>query len=141
MEGAIEWDTDDGLVIGNGSGQWIVQSGKFTPTATGILNVAATTAGEMKWSRIGNIVTVSGGITVDPTAAAGAQTIVQLDLPIASNFGASADAAGVCSSQNVTSESGAIYADAATDTLRISFNALSLANHAQSYVAQYEVIP
>jgi hypothetical protein len=43
--------------------------------------------------RVGNTVTVSGQVTVDATTA-GAQTVLRMTIPVASNFGASGQLGG-----------------------------------------------
>lgn len=74
----------------NGSGlagttNQFLGSGFYTPTLTAVANVAASTSAQCQWMRVGNVVTVSGTISIDPTAAA---TLTQLgiSLPIASNL-------------------------------------------------------
>ena len=65
-----------------------IASGTYTPTCTSVTNCdAAPTAstGATRWIRVGNNVTVSGQIIVDPTTAA-TLTTFRFSLPIASNF-------------------------------------------------------
>jgi hypothetical protein len=57
----------------------------YTPTLTGVNNVADTTAYVCQYMRVGSVVTVSGHLTVDPTSN-GLPTTVGISLPVASNF-------------------------------------------------------
>lgn len=60
--------------------------GTYTPTLTGVANVAASTPNSSaSYVRTGSVVRVSGTIQIDPTAASVATTI-GISLPIASNF-------------------------------------------------------
>ena len=59
--------------------------GLYTPTLSNTTNVAASTAYECQWSRIGDNIIVSGAIDVDPTAGTAA-TVVGISLPVPSKF-------------------------------------------------------
>jgi hypothetical protein len=97
--------TTDGRIYGNalhnnagavtGTTNQFLCSGTFTPTLTGVANVAASTSGVCGWIRLGNMVSVWGAISVDPTSAT-TLTRIGISLPIASNL-AGADLWGVCS--------------------------------------------
>ena len=115
-------------------------SGVYTPTLTNGGNVAASTAYQCQWMRIGDTVTVSGKFDVDPTTASVA-TGLGIALPVASNFGAAEDCAGVgsggVSSNNVA---GGISADVASDRAGISFTPPSAANQGWFFTFTYQVI-
>lgn len=67
-------------------------SGTYTPTPSNEVNIASLTVNQFMYSRVGNVVTGSGDINIDPTAAS--QVQVRLTLPIASNFTSTVDANG-----------------------------------------------
>lgn len=114
-------------------------SGTYTPTLTNVTNVAASTAYECQYMRVGSTVSVSGKVDVDPTAAT---TVTQLgiSLPIASNFGVAEDCAGVASSSDIISESAAILADATNNRAEMNWITTSLANHTMYFSFEYQVI-
>src|SRR3989304_10106925 len=58
-------------------------SGTYTPTLTNGTNVAASTAFECQWMRIGSVVCVRGKFNLDPTSA-NTTTILGISLPVAS---------------------------------------------------------
>lgn len=62
-----------------------LQSGNYTPTITSYLNISDSTSYEGQWIRIGNVVTVSGMIDIDPTTS-GFYTLFYLSLPVASTI-------------------------------------------------------
>jgi hypothetical protein len=95
------------------------QSGTYTPTITNVANVASSTAFECQWMRVGDVVTVSGKVVVDPTAAT--LTRIRMTLPIASDFGAEEDAAGTAGNRSTTGESGVIFADSTNDEVELRF--------------------
>jgi hypothetical protein len=71
-----------------------IASGTYTPTATAVTNVTTVTPALCQWSRVGNVVTVSGAVNCVPTAAAVTLTEFRLSLPIASTFSIAANAGG-----------------------------------------------
>lgn len=113
-------------------------SGFYTPTLTNVANVAASAANECQWSRIGNIVTVGGSITVDPTTAS-VLTEVGISLPVASAFTASDQLGGV-SACGGAARSGQILADAANDRAQFLFTPVDVANRTQAFTFSYRVL-
>jgi hypothetical protein len=80
-------------------------AGTYTPTNTSITNLDATpTAYLTNYMRVGDMVTVSGKFTVDPTG--GGDIVWEMTLPVASTFTAEEDLCGtfqlVTSSSNVS---------------------------------------
>jgi hypothetical protein len=71
----------------------IVDAGTYTPTATAIQNTSGITASVAQYTRIGNIVTVSGSVAFTQGASTGA-TQIDLTLPIASTFTTASQLAG-----------------------------------------------
>jgi hypothetical protein len=64
--------------------QQTTASGTYTPTWTGLANVASVTAFSCQYMRVGDTVTVSGWVTIDPTTDNTA-TSLSFSLPINSN--------------------------------------------------------
>lgn len=97
------------------SGLPTVDSGTYTPTLQNSTNVAGSTAYEAQWVRVGNVVTVSGRVDIDPTAA-GTISVMRMSLPVASNFSAAnlAEAGGVATGNSIA-QSLAIAADPTND--------------------------
>ncbi len=62
-----------------------VYSGTYTPTITAISNTVSTTAYECQFSRVSDVITVSGALDVN-VAASSADTVVGIALPVASNL-------------------------------------------------------
>lgn len=117
-------------------------SGVYTPTLTGILNVASVTA-PLDWYyiRVGTVVIMAGQLNVFPTASA-TITEVQVSLPVASNFAAFGNASGSGSSSNGTSlTSVGINASAANDRIRVLFNSVATTSHNIFAQAIYQIIP
>lgn len=65
-----------------------IASGEYTPTATttgsGLGNCTITSIRPANWMRVGNVVSVSGQLTVDPTVAG--IVAFELSLPVPANF-------------------------------------------------------
>lgn len=68
--------------------------GTYTPTLTAIANVTSATGLPCQWSRVGNVVTVSGRIDISVTAGAGTFTHVHISLPVASDLSATGQLGG-----------------------------------------------
>lgn len=113
-------------------------AGTYTPTLTNTTNVAASTSYEWQYMRVGNTVTASGPVDVDPTAAG--QVVLGISLPIASNLGADEDCSGVAFARAVAGQGGAIYADAANNRATLEWVAVDTANRKMNCVMTYQVI-
>lgn len=114
-------------------------AGTYTPTMTNVANLDASTAYVCQYLRVGNVVTVSGRVDIDPTAPA-TSTQLGISLPIASNFGAAEDCAGVAFASGVAWQGAAIRADAANDRAEMIFVAGDLTNQPMYFHFSYEVI-
>ena len=100
----------------------VATSGQYMPAITGIANVDSVNISEAMWFRIGQIVKVTGNVSIDATAAA-TETTVSISLPIASDMVDNAQLGGVAVSRHVDHPAASIIGDAATDTARMSFKA------------------
>jgi hypothetical protein len=105
--GVVEWQTP------------AYSSGIYTPTATDITNIASSTTRQSNWSRVGNIVTVAGAVTI--TTNANGLTQLAISLPIASDFGNIYDASGNVIATATTTHSGIVYSNVANDYVVIEF--------------------
>lgn len=114
-------------------------SSTYTPTLTNEANLDASTARECQYFRIGNMVVVSGSVSIDPTAPA---TLTQLgiSLPIASNFGANEDCGGAASASGIAGQCAAIYADPTNDRARLQLISGDVTNQAMFFTFAYAVI-
>lgn len=117
-----------------------VLSGTYTPTLTGTANVAASTAFACQYMRVGNVVTVSGQIDIDPTAAAPTATDLGISLPIASNLASQQQLAGVSDCYQIALQGGTIRGDAANDRATLSYVATSTANQSHFFTFTYLII-
>jgi hypothetical protein len=115
-----------------------IAAGTYTPTLTNVTNVAASTAYQCQYMRVGATITVSGRVDVDPTAAAA--TELGVSLPVASNFGASEDLAGVGALAATSTENTIILGDTTNDRASIQWVATDLANTAMYFTFTYQVI-
>ena len=100
----------------------IATSGQYTPAITGIANVDSVNISEAMWFRIGQVVKVTGNVSIDATASA-TETTVSISLPITSDMVDNAQLGGVAVSRHVDHPAASIIGDAATDTARMSFKA------------------
>lgn len=117
------------------------QSGTYTPTATGVVNVASTGAITGRWSKNGNIVTVTGNVSVTPTAAAPTDTQLTVSLPIASNIAAATDIDGTCATDDAAVPvSGNVKGSAASDAALLRYRAATTSARVVSFIFQYPVL-
>jgi hypothetical protein len=118
----------------------IVSSGTYTPTLFNTTNVASSTSYVATWMRIGNIVTVSGKVDIDPTAAS-TNTVLGISLPVASALTNESQLAGTASCAAVASLSARMLGDATNDRALLQYlNGTDIAARGWSYVYQYQVI-
>ena len=85
-----------------------IASGTFTPTYTASTNASTGTAFQNQWMRVGNVVTVSGTVTVTPLAA-GSPFLWTLSLPIPSTLG-SYGLSGAATTSNSNVSGASVYA-------------------------------
>lgn len=118
-----------------------VFSGTYTPTLTNVTNIAASTAYTCSYMRVGNVVTVSGRLNIDPTSATTASEL-GISLPIASAFTSITECGGTGAIYSTTTEvsSGGISADAANDRAAFRFVSGGTAARDYSFTFTYKVI-
>ena len=115
-----------------------VYSSTWTPTLTAVTNVAASTASEGQFMRVGNVVTFSGQVAIDPTAAG--NTALRMTLPVASNLAATRQAAGTFAPAAFADENvGAILADTTNDELLLRYVAKVTTNTTFQFHGTYIV--
>jgi len=128
----------NGIICG-GNTVMSLDHGTYTPTLTGVANVAASTAYECQYLRVGNTVTVSGKLDVDPTLTV-TETKLGISLPIASNFGAAEDCAGVAFASGIAGQGAAIRADATNDRAEMVWIAGDVTNQPMLMIFTYAVV-
>lgn len=115
-------------------------SGTYTPTLTNSANIASSAAVSAQYLRVGSVVTVSGQVSIDPTAASVA-TVLDISLPIASNLANTNELAGTAASHEVFAYSAAIHGNAGLNTASLDFiNGADVANRTWSFTFTYRII-
>jgi enamine deaminase RidA (YjgF/YER057c/UK114 family) len=116
-----------------------VYSSTWTPTLTAVTNVAASTASEGQFMRVGNVVTFSGQVAIDPTIVG--NTALRMTLPVASNFASTRQAAGTFAPAAFADENvGAILADTTNDELLLRYVAKVITNTTFQFHGTYIVV-
>jgi len=128
---------DNAQAQGNATDQQ-VRSGTYTPTLTNVTNVTASTAYKSQWMRVGNVVTVSGRVDIDPTGTGAME--LGISLPVASNFTAEEDCAGTAVATPSNDDPCWIKADAANNRASINAAKTNSTNHSHFYTFTYEVL-
>jgi hypothetical protein len=126
--------------VGTGVPITDINCGTYTPVRSAEANLDANvTTFQCQFMRIGNVVTVSGRFTADPTTTLTA-TSFELTLPVASNFGAVEDAAGTAFCGTNAGEGVQISASVANDKLVFAWTPVAVTSQTFSFSATYEVI-
>jgi hypothetical protein len=116
-------------------------SGTYSPTLTNTTNVASSSgSAATKWSRVGDIVTVAGQVSIDPTLAAPTDTVLEISLPVASNIGAVTHVSGTATEPTSSGQVATITGSVANDTAVLSFSASDVASKTWQFVFMYSVI-
>lgn len=117
-----------------------IRSGTYTATFTNVANLDGTpSTTSAQFLRVGNVVTVSGRVNVNPTTTV-TSTKVGISLPIASNFGATEDCAGTAYCDAIATQGAAIKADAANDRAQMEWIAADITAQDMYFIFTYEVI-
>lgn len=139
---------DTAIFVSEGAGSWrclayerAANEGTYTPTGTAVANVDSVTPSLCFWSRAGRTVTVTGAVAVDFTAGAGTSSDFRLTLPVASNFAATTDAAGVGANGTTASSSPLfVNADITNDALFFRTYSPNTSSNTYSFTASYRVL-
>lgn len=111
----------------------------YSPTPTSVANLDSTPlVGVASYTRVGNVVTVQGRITMDPTTIS-TLTQARLSLPIPSNFSDTDQASGIFGNRGVAI-TGSIMSVAATDDVIFEFTCVDTASRNYVYIYQYRVL-
>lgn len=133
------WRVTDSTGSLKQSAQLTLASGTYTPTLANVANLAASTAYQCQYLRVGSTVTVSGKVDVDPTLAA-TSTQLGISLPIASNLGAAEDCAGAAFSSAIAGQGAAILGDATNNRAQMQWLSGDITNQAMYFTFTYEII-
>ena len=116
-----------------------IASGTYTPTLTNVTNVAASTARLCQWTRVGNVVTVSGQLDIDLTTTLLASE-VGMSLPIASALTTAYQLGGTANAVAFQAN-WAIQADAANDRAQFKSTGIGdVANDTYTFSFTYEIL-
>jgi hypothetical protein len=118
-----------------------IGSGTYTPTASNSSNLSVLNVNApFQWTRVGNVVTLSGSVSVTPASSAGSIGF-QLSLPIASNLASTADLNGSVAGYNGTfnGKSIIIQGNTTNKTLQITAVTGDTTGITFSITAMYEV--
>jgi len=116
-----------------------VFSGTYTPSLTNTTNIASSTAAACQYMRVGNVVTVSGQVTIDPTAAGACN--MKMTLPIASTFSSGRQASGTFATvTSGQSDQGSIIGDTAGAQFEFRFTAVNVASSIYAFHVTYQII-
>ena len=122
--GEVEWQTPE------------YSSGTYTPSTTNMVNIASTTTIKSNWSRVGNIVTVAGYVSITTSGNGLAQ--LGLSLPVASNFTTRYEGSGTFTTTN---HFGEIYSHVSNDNVVLEFkHSGSTGADEFRYVFVYEIL-
>ncbi|HKY81893.1 MAG TPA: hypothetical protein VJM09_10545 [Sphingobium sp.] len=114
-------------------------SGTYTPTLTNVSNVTTSIASPLQYMRVGNTVTVSGKIDIQPTALA-TSTQLGISLPIASNFANDYECGGTASAVGGAQEAAGIFADTTNDRAQLQFVSANTAQHRMMLSFTYQLV-
>lgn len=118
-----------------------VGSGTYVPTPVAGTNATAPTISTAwKWTRVGNVVSVSGTLLTGVLSAAGdTLTIIYIPLPIASAFTVVSNLNGTAGT-TVADKWHFVQADATNDRAELNFAASTTSGHAYYLTFSYEVV-
>ena len=115
------------------------EAGTYTPTLTNVANLDASTAFLCRYTRTGDIVTVSGLVGVNPTLTATVTTL-NLSLPISSGLTAVSQLSGVSFSPEVSGMGAAFFGDVTNDRAVMEFVSNDIGSRAMYFIFTYQVL-
>lgn len=111
----------------------------YTPTLTNSANLSASTARQCTYMRVGNTVTVSGQLDIDPTTTS-TLTTLGISLPVASNFTTAFQAGGTANAIGVADAGAGIQSDATNDRATLQYVCTDVSNHTMTFTFTYQVL-
>lgn len=114
-------------------------SGTYTPTLTNVANVTTSIASPLQYMRVGNTVTVSGKIDIQPTALT-TSTQLGISLPIASAFTQDYQCGGAASAVGGAQEAAGIFADTVNARAQLQFISANTAQHRMLFSFTYQLV-
>lgn len=115
-----------------------VIGGTYTPTLFNTANVGASTALQCQYIRVGNVVNVSGGVTLAPTLLA-TLTTLGMSLPIASTLSSLSNLGGTAANSSVASNGGPVFADTVNNRATLQLISVGTGSETFSFDFQYLV--
>lgn len=115
-----------------------VLSGTYTPTLTNVANLDASTAFLCTYMRVGNTVTVSGRVDIDPTTTL-TSTQLGISLPVASALTTSNQAGGTAQATAIA-QGAAILSDAANDRAQLQYVTIDTTNQSMYFTFTYQIL-
>lgn len=115
-----------------------LDSGTYTPTLTNVTNLDSSTSDVCQYLRVGSVVTVSGLITIDPTATGTVQ--LGISLPIASNFASNTQLGGTGVSSAVSGQAAAIRADTTNDRAQLAWVTTDTSSRTMAFSFTYLIV-
>lgn len=112
-----------------------LDSGIYTPTLTNVTNIAASTAYQCQYLRVGTTVSVSGKVDVDPTAAAASE--LGISLPIAADLASLQECAGAAFASGIAGQGAAIVGDSGNDRASMRWVAVDVTNQPMYFTFSY----
>lgn len=116
-------------------------SGTYTPTGTAGTSVNSVTPNVAQYIRVGNVVTVSGSVSVNVSATTACD--FGLSLPIASSIANAYEVAGVCHMDpfgQSSTRGGAVRGDTTNDRAQVVWIPTFTGAQALNYTYSYQVI-
>jgi hypothetical protein len=121
-----------------GAANQYIASGAYNATITNRVNTPTGAANGLFWMRVGNVVTVSGVVvSVTTTSAGGANSSIDLSLPIPSTLGGVGLGGSASGSQATVVEPCYVSSDPANNVAYIQWFSTSNAAHAISFTFSY----
>lgn len=114
-------------------------SSTYTPSLSNVANLDGSTAYECQYIQLGNTVIVSGRVDIDPTLTT-TSTQLGISIPVASNFGATEDCAGVAFASGIATQGAAVLADVANNRAQLQYISGDVTNQAMYFIFLYQVI-
>ena len=111
----------------------------YTPTLTNVANITGSTAYACQYLRVGNSVTVSGVVDVDPTLTVTA-TQLGISLPVASALTSRLQIGGVGFSPNIAGMGASILGDATNDRAQMEWISADITSQPMYFTFTYLVL-
>lgn len=115
-------------------------AGTYTPAPVAVANCSISSALGHRWSRVDNVVTVSGAVAISVTSGGSTLTEFDVPMPVSTSFTTTAQGHGSGSNNTSNGAPAFLHSVASTNRMKVSFFATASGSQTVYYILSYQIV-